>query len=130
MSKRIHQPRTSDEEVGRRKQWVDLDDGGVWVWEMTVRENMAVIQHAQRPSIDRRGGLDRSEQMLWQILMSCYDSDLPGAKLVFSHTDPTPVYRLRVKEYAKIVAAIGAVNGADEADLKELEAFIEARPGA
>jgi hypothetical protein len=125
----IYRPRTEDD-MSRRKEWVDLDGGSLCVWEMTVRENMTVIERSQRPSRDPRGGLDRSEQMLWQIVMSCFDGDGKNAKLVFSPTDPGPVFRLRMKEYVKIITAIGRVNGADEADLKDLEAFIEARPGA
>ena len=125
-----HPPTEAEAGCIRRKEWVDLDGGALCVWEMTVRENMTVIERSQRPSRDRRGGLDRSEQMLWQIILSCYDGDTAAAKPIFQPGDPGPVFRMRMKDYVKIISAIGRVNGADEADLKDLEAFIEARPGA
>lgn len=94
-----------------RKERVSLTAGPLWVWEMTVAESVQIIDHATRPAIDPRGGLDRAESAVWQIMLSCYNSDQPGAERVFKDADLLSIYRLRLEEFGKLMAAINRVNG-------------------
>lgn len=114
----------------RRFVWVTLSMGKrVCVWEMLTRDYMTVNEHARRPAIDPRGGVDPTESQAWQILVSCYGDEpgQPGAQPLFNVTHLPQLMQMRVSDYTKIMAAIGSVNSSDAEEVAALEAFMAAR---
>lgn len=119
--------------VGRRSEWVALDAGDVCVREMTVQEAMTLTERAARPAIDKRGGMDPTEMVLWQILLSCYVDDSEDAARLFSENDPADIrviYSLRFEEFGELMGAINRVNGKDATEVDLLRDFTAARQGA
>jgi hypothetical protein len=117
-------------EKPRAKEWVTLEGGDVCVWALTVMEIMNLLEKASRPVIqgapkEFSGGVDSQEELLWKIILSTYESDEPGAKLVWSGDQESlrQVFSLSLSEFTALAAAIQRVNGADPERIEALEAF-------
>lgn len=110
--RRVYKPGTP---AARRKEWVELADGaGLWVWEMTAAESLTMGRNAERHPQDPRGpGIDGSESLLWQVMLSCYESDEEGAPRVFADHMAPAVYQLAHRDYRAILEAIARLNGTD-----------------
>ena len=131
MSERFSKERQKETSRPRMER-VELSGGAIWVRAMTVADAMKVTDQSARPSIDPRGGLDRSEALLWQVIVSCfYDED--GKEPVFSSEsaeDVRLIYGLPIQEFALLVSAIQRVNGQDAEEVEILRDFTPARQAA
>jgi hypothetical protein len=133
MEDRILSPAALLAEDHRRREWVRLKMGRVCIWELSVPELMMIADRASRPAIDKRGGMDPGESALWQILLSCYDGEADGAKRIFDHGNGEhikAVYSLGAQDFRKLMEAIAAVNGMEEAELSALQDFSKATTAA
>ena len=113
----------------RRFLWVELSIGRVCVWEMLTRDYLTVNSNARRHELDKRGGLDPGESQAWQILVSCYRDEpgRPGARALFNVTHLPQIMAMKVRDFAKLMAAIQTVNASDAAEVAALEDFMRAR---
>jgi hypothetical protein len=114
----------------RRKVPVELQGQTLWVWEMTIAELSQLVERTMRPAIDPRGGSDPTASLVWQILLSCYDSDAEDAKRVFDEADLPMIFGLRLEEFAGLRTGIAQANGTTKDEVDGLVDFIGARQGA
>lgn len=108
-----------------RHEWVSLDCGDLCVREMTAAEATTLAERSQRPAIDPRGGLDTTETVLWQVLLSCYQDDTDTAERVFAENAPdiAIIMGLRLEEFQRLMVAINRVNGRDATEIEVLRDF-------
>lgn len=120
--RRVYRPGTP---AVRRKEWVELSDGsGLWVWEMTAAESLTMGRNAERHPQDPRGeGIDQMESLVWQVMLSCRESDEEGAPRVFADHMAAAVYGLAHRDYRAILEAIARLNGTDSEAGRVTELF-------
>jgi hypothetical protein len=129
----ILNPEALLQEEQRRREWITLKSGRVCVWELSVPELMQITEKSQRPRIDPRGGMDPTESVLWQIMLSLFDGDGDGAKRIFDPQNPQhakAVFRMGAQDFKRIMEVIARVNGSDEVELEALRAFTGATTAA
>jgi hypothetical protein len=113
----------------RRKEWISLDSGRLCVWEMAAADTLFIIEQSVRPGRDRPLVPIAGDAMLWQVVVSCYKGDQPGAERVFQITDLARIQQLRKSEWDRLLAAIERVNATDAAEVERLQDFTPAAPG-
>jgi len=114
----------------RRKEKIPLSAGDLWAWSLTAAEMMQVLEAAQRPKIDPRGGVDQGSAVLWQIVLSCHDGPEADAPLAFTTDDFGLILGLPWDEFRLITQAINRVNGLDPTEAELMRDFTAARQGA
>lgn len=122
MEHRVYQDDGKEPEL--RSEWVLLRKGEVCVRELTAAEYAGMRQQSARPSIDPRGGSDPTAIILVQIVMSCYDSEEPGARPLFPTMEAAG--RLPFEDFQKVMAAIARVNGLEATEQEILRDFLQA----
>lgn len=124
MAKKKVWTKPEDGKSRRRREWVELDNGWVCVWEMSAAGSVQIIDRSARPSVDQRGGFDRGEVIWWQILLSCMDSDEEDAKPIWGVQDLEQVMNLRYEELQRIDQACKRVNGMTAGELDAIQSFM------
>lgn len=131
MSERFNKDQQKEKSRPRTER-VQLAGGPVWVRAMSVSDAMHVTQKSERPAIDPRGGIDRGEALLWQVVVSCY-YDEEGAERVFSEQNPEDVrliFSMPWDEFQRLLSVINRVNGQDPEEVELLRDFTAARQAA
>lgn len=122
--RKIYQARSAGD--GKRDfEWVDLPDGVICIWSLSMAEGANIQMQSKRPG----GGsqIDQTKCSALEVLISAY-TDEPGqkdARKVFGHIDQ--VYELPWAEFRALVEGAMKANGRAPADLEGLKAFTEAR---
>ena len=115
------------EEVPPRMEWVPLAKGEVCVHELTLADSLNITERCQRHANDPRGaGVDQSQMVLLQIMMSTYYSEEPEGRRVFADTDFLKIHKLKNWEMDELLKAINRVNEKDAAEQEGLRDFFEA----
>lgn len=106
-----------------RREWVTLDRGDVCVHEMTLAETMQITERAARPACDPRGGHNRAQTVVLQIMFSCRLGEEPDAKRAFTDADLGLIHDLRFHEFDALLAAINRVSGKSATEEERLRDF-------
>lgn len=111
----------------RRGEWVELEDGRLYVREMNARDSLFVLEHSQRPAGPGQGmGLNLGSLQTWQIVVSCYNGEGPEARRIFDITDVEAIQSLRSAEWRKILDAVERVNALSDQEVSDLADFTAA----
>lgn len=119
----------------RRVKWVELvpaqDDKpaeGVYVREFATCDSLQIIERISQMGVDENSGVAQARKIQLSIMLSCYDSDQPGARRVFSDADVAPINEGAWGPFQRIINAIGEVNGTSEAEAAAVKDFLPAPP--
>lgn len=119
--------------TARRIEWVELVPAlgdkpaeGVYVWGLATCDSLAIVERATQGGVDKESGIARARAMQIQIMLSCYDSDQPGAKRVFTDADVAPINEGSWQAFEKVVRAINRVNGQDATEQEMMRDFLPA----
>ncbi len=117
MSEQPYDPKDLPE---RQKEKVILSNGRfVWVWDMDAANWLQGTERAVIRTGPRAGAQSITDSLIWRVLVSCYDSDLPGARRIFNEEDVLQIYRLPSRDFRAIIDAIDRVNATDPESAEE-----------
>ena len=107
----------------RRREWVNLPGARVCIWELTMAEDSRILEYAQRPTIDPRGGYDRGEMALWQIALTCYNGAGADAERIWPDHKVHEIRDLPERLAKPLLMAINKINGEDPEEEEVLRDF-------
>jgi hypothetical protein len=111
----------------RRREWVELDNGWVCVWEMDFADTLFVRDQSLRPG-PGGGQTVGNDAVLWQILVSCHAGEESGSPRTFEVTDFPRIQKLRSAESGELLKAIERVNGLRDEEVSALKSFTPPPP--
>ncbi len=106
-----------------RKEWVELVDGDVCVWELLTPESVKLSERSRRPAIDTRGGLDEASATAWMIALSVHRDEELGSPRVWDDLTVGDTLLLLTRDTNKIAAAFKRVNGTSEEEMTAVSDF-------
>lgn len=112
----------------RQKEKVTLSNGRyLWVWDMDAASWLQGTERAIIRSGPRAGQQSVADLLVWRVMVSCYSSEGPEARRLFSEQEIMQIYRLPSRDFQLIIAAMDRVNGTDPETGEAMEAFTPLR---